>query len=392
MSGTELEFSLSEEQRLIQDAATGFLSANSDSKAVRAAAELETGWDKGLWERCCGEMGWQGISIPEEYGGLGMDYTTVQVVMEQTGRTLFCSPLYASLGLATNALLMASKINKENPLIAETLSALAGGESIGSLGWMTGDSASYDVAQSSLQADAGKDGYTLNGEVAHVLYGASADVLIVAARAGNDIGLFLLPAAAKGLGRTALATMDQTRPRAKLVFQDVKLDKNALIVPFEHGLAALKDTLRLAGVALAAEQTGVAAQCLDMSVGYATERTQFGRPIGTFQAIKHKCADMMVKVESMRSASWYGACEAQKFLAEGEQHAEQFAVAAATAQSYCAEHCLPCAGECIQIHGGIGFTWEYDAHLYFKRASSSQALLGDSAWHKEQLAKLLLDA
>lgn len=404
-----MQFSLTAEQRLVRDTAEDFLRTHSDSESVRAAMESPLGYDQHLWKRICSEMGWQGMSIPEDCDGLGLPCTTMSVVLEQTGRFLLCSPLFSSLCMATHALLLARTRAHaaDAALVSETLSSLARGESTAALGWMRPDSASYDAHQTELLAEPTKDGYVLQGELHHVLHGASADLLVLAARApdsdpsppddGPDhephtprIALFLLPADTAGLERTTASTMDQTRPRARITCNNVRLGKQALIAPFEHGLQQLQDTLRLSGIALAAEQTGVAEECLKMSVAYAGDRVQFARPIASFQAIKHKCADMMLKVESMRSASWYGACVAQDFIEQRSDPAE-FSQAAALTQSYCTEHCLPCAAESIQIHGGIGFTWEHDAHLYFKRAQSSQVLLGDSAWHKEQLACLVLD-
>jgi alkylation response protein AidB-like acyl-CoA dehydrogenase len=188
---------------------------------------------------------------------------------------------------------------------------------------------------------------------------------------------------APGVSRLVLPTLDQTRRQAEIALEDVWVEAAARLG--EEGVAgpALRRTLDLAAIALAAEQAGGAQRCLDLSVDYAKERQQFGRPIGSFQAIKHKCADMMVRVESARSAAYYAACVAAEPGAGDLEHA------ASLARSYCAEAYFYCAGESIQIHGGVGFTWEYDPHLHFKRAQWGKNCLGEPAWHRERIARKL---
>ena len=221
-----------------------------------------------------------------------------------------------------------------------------------------------------------------------MLDGCAADLLLVAARAPGSEGdagvdLFLVDANTAGLTRRALVTMDQTRRQAEIELADVRVPAGARIGAEGSGAATLRKTLDLAAIALAAEQVGGAQRCLDLSVTYAKEREQFGRPIGSFQAIKHKCADMMLRVESARSAAYYAACVAA-------DDAPELARAASLAKAYCSEAFFHCAGEAIQIHGGVGFTWEYDPHLYFKRAQASEQLLGDPAFHRERIARELL--
>jgi alkylation response protein AidB-like acyl-CoA dehydrogenase len=194
------------------------------------------------------------------------------------------------------------------------------------------------------------------------------------------VSLFAVPADSEGISRVALPGMDQTRRLSQVVFEDVEVPASALMGEEGDGWHALRDTLDLAAVALAAEQVGGAQRCLDLSVEYAKERQQFGRPIGSFQAIKHKCADMMVAVESARSGAYYAGCVA-------DEDESKRSLVASLAKAACSDAFFRCAADAIQIHGGVGFTWEYDVHLYFKRARSTEVFLGDPAYHRERVAK-----
>ena len=199
--------------------------------------------------------------------------------------------------------------------------------------------------------------------------------------AGEEgVSLFVVPADTAGIERSALPTMDQTRRLAQIELRDVRVPASALMGEEGAAWPALRKTLDLAAVALAAEQVGGAQKCLDHSVEYAKERIQFGRPIGSFQSIKHKCADMMVLVESARSASYYAGWAAS-------ENAEDLPVAAALAKAFCSDTYFHCAAQSVQIHGGVGFTWEYDVHLYFKRAKSTEILFGSPAYHRERVAQ-----
>ena len=217
----------------------------------------------------------------------------------------------------------------------------------------------------------------LNGHKSFVLDGHLADLILVVGRTSKGISLFGVKGDADGLTKTPLATMDQTRKQARLEL----VNTPAWLIGADGGAeAGLRKTLDLAAVALAAEQVGGAQHCLDSSVEYAKTRIQFGRPIGSFQAIKHKCADMLLEVESAKSAAYYAAWAAA-------EDSDELPVVASLAKSYCSEAYFHAAAENIQIHGGIGFTWEHDAHLYFKRAKSSELLFGDPAYHRELLAQ-----
>jgi alkylation response protein AidB-like acyl-CoA dehydrogenase len=300
-----------------------------------------------------------------------------------------CAPFLATVGLGVNALLVAgSEAQKQ-----QHLAAIAAG-STATLAFMApGSRPDAHAVQANWAAEG--DGFTLNGEYRYVLDGHTAEILIVAARAvGSEgeagISLFVLPADTAGVSRQWLPTMDQTRKQASIVLNEVKLGADALMGEVGAAWPALVKILDLATVAVAAEQVGVAQQALDSSVAYTMERVQFGRTIASYQAIKHKAADMMLKVEAARSAAYYAACIADEALA-GNPLGAELAEAASIAKAYCSDAAFFNAGCGIQLHGGVGITAEYAIQLYFKRAKSTETLLGDAAWHRERLARQLLD-
>ena len=241
----------------------------------------------------------------------------------------------------------------------------------------TEENGKWDESGITMQASESSNGYTLDGSKMYVLDGNTAEIILVAAKTANGVSLFHVDAGADGLTRTSLATMDQTRKQSKLDFSGTPA---TLIGEEGKGWDTLSTVLDLAAVGLAAEQVGGAQMCLDMAVEYAKVRVQFRRPIGSFQAIKHKCADMLLEVESAKSAAYYaGWCAAEMN--------DELPSTASLAKAYCSEAYFHSAAENIQIHGGIGFTWEHPAHLYFKRAKSSELLFGDPTYHRELLAQ-----
>jgi alkylation response protein AidB-like acyl-CoA dehydrogenase len=380
-----MEFAFTEEQQMIRDTAAQFLADNCDSAAVRRAMATEAGFEPQMWSRICGEMYWSAIHVPEEYGGRGLGYVELVAVMEQMGRYLLCAPFFSSVCLGANALLVAGSDAQK----AGYLPRLADGSLRATLAWCDA-SGRWDAGGVSATAVRAGEGFTLNGAYRYVVDGHTAELLVVAARApgsaGRDgISLFALPAESPGVTRTWLPTMDQTRKLAELRFDNVAVPASALLGTEGAGGAALEKTLALATIALAAEQAGGAQQILDMAVAYTRERHQFGRAIASFQAIKHKAADMMLKAEAAKSAVYYAACVAQEALCGGEQ-GEELAEAASLAKAYCSETYFFNAGTALQMHGGVGFTWEYDVHLYFKRARASESFLGDGAEHRERIA------
>ena len=378
-----MHFAFTEEQEELRSQAHGFLGEFSASEQVRKAMESEMGYDPELWGRISAELGWPSVVIPEEYGGLGLSYVELIALMEEMGAALLCAPFLSSVCLAGNALIIGGTEAQKK----EHLPGIAEGTTLGTLAYMESNGR---PDASGIETIARRDGgdFILSGAKSFVLDGHTAGLLVVAARSAGSSGeegisLFVIPSDSPGLERRLLPTMDQTRKQAELALHDVRVPASALMGEEGEGWKTLSGTLDLAAVALAAEQVGGAQRCLDMSVEYAKERVQFGRPIGSFQAIKHKCADMMVEVESARSASYYAGWAA----AEG---AEDLPVAAALAKAFCSDTYFRCAAESLQIHGGVGFSWEYDVHLYFKRAKSTESFLGDAAYHRERVAQHIL--
>lgn len=386
-----MDFTFSDEQDMIRESAEGFLADVSDSSAIRAAMVSELGYDPQLWQRLCHELCWPAILIPEAYGGLGLGFVELAILLEQMGRRLFCSPFYATACLAVPALLLGgSEAQKQ-----AWLPRLAAGELTATLGYVGGSR--WDAATVEMTAVAEGNGFVLDGCLRQVIDGHSADLLIVAARTpgsrgAQGISLFIVEPTSAGVERRLQPTLDQTRKLAELQFSQVYVGADSLLGTAAEGVQLLEQVLRLACVALAAEQVGGTQQALDLTLAYTQERQQFGRSIASFQAIKHRAADMMVQLECARSAAYYAACVAEEVLAVGgdPQVASELPLAAALAKARCSEAFFHCAAESIQLHGGVGFTWEYDSHLYFKRARASESFLGAPSWHRERIASVLL--
>jgi alkylation response protein AidB-like acyl-CoA dehydrogenase len=367
-----MNFAFSEEQEELRRAVRRFLEDKSPMTEVRRLMETTEGYDPAVWEQMANQLGLQAMTIPEEYGGAGFGYVELTVVLEEMGAALLCAPYFSTVALAANCLLSSGDESAKK----DFLPGIAAGETVATLAF-TEDSGRWDVEAITMEASRQGDGWALSGSKMFVLDGHSAQLVLVAARTGAGVSLFAVEGDSAGLTRTPLATMDQTRKQARLEFASTP----ARLVGEDGGAGpVLSRTLDLAAVALAAEQVGGAQRCLDMSVDYAKTRIQFGRPIGSFQAIKHKCADMLLEVESAKSAAYYAGWAAA-------EDSDELPVVASLAKSYCSEAYFHAAAENIQIHGGIGFTWEHDAHLYFKRAKTSELLLGDPTYHRELLAQ-----
>ncbi|MGB8330851.1 MAG: acyl-CoA dehydrogenase family protein [Polyangiales bacterium] len=375
-----MDFAFSEEQNELRRAARRFLEVASSQERVRSAMATERGYDSAVWRQLSQELAWTALTIPEELGGLGMSYLDLHPLMEEMGRALLCSPFLSTICLGANALLLGGTETQKQrylPGIAagETTATLAFGEKNNRM--------DAEGVQATYAADGG--GYILHGEKRYVIDGHTADLLIVAARSKDSDGaqglsLFLVPADTRGVKRAWLPTVDQTRRLASIELDQVLVPADAIVGEEGHGWGLCERVLDLARIALAAEQVGAAEMCLEMSVEYAKVRKQFDRPIGSFQAIKHKCADMLMMVESARSAALY----ASALAGQGDNDLQE---AASGAKAFCSDTLFHCAAENIQIHGGIGFTWEHPAHLYFKRAKATEALFGDPSFHRERFAK-----
>ena len=383
-----MELALTDEQRMIQASAERFLNQVASSAAVRTAMISDQGYDTATWARMARELYWPALAIPEAYGGLGLGFVEVSLLQEQLGRCLLPTPFFATCCLATPALLL----SRNEALKERWLPLIAAGEIRASLAYTSAPRWDDSAVQVYAQSHAG--GYRLNGEYHYVIDGSDCQLLIIAARTPGSVGeagirLFALPADTPGIVCQWQPTLDQTRRLATITLNDVVVHDDQLLSEPGQGWPMLRDVLHIACVGLAAEQTGGAQQSLDITLAYISGREQFGRTIASFQAIKHRCADLMLAIECARSASYYAACIAAECLnIDGDPGIrEQLGEAAATAKIFASEGFFQCAAESIQLHGGVGFTWEYDPHLYFKRARASEQMLGTPAFHREQLAR-----
>ncbi len=367
-----MNFAFSEEQEELRRTVRSFLEQKSAEADVRTQMETTDGFDPAVWSQMGEQLGLQGLAIPEEFGGSGYTNVELGIVFEEMGRALLCAPYFSTVALASSLLLAAG----DDAAKQAYLPGIASGETIATVAF-TEASGRWDEAGITLPATKTGDGWTLTGDKTFVLDGHTASLLLVAARTSAGVSIFAVDPTAAGVTRTPLSTMDLTRKQAKVEFESTP----ATLVGTEGaGWVAIEQMLQLAAVALSAESTGGAQRCLEMAVEYAKVRVQFGRPIGSFQAIKHKCADMLLEVESAKSAAYYA------MWCAAEMNDELPAVSS-LAKAYCTEAYFHAAAENIQIHGGIGFTWEHPAHLYFKRAKSSELLFGDPSYHRELLAQ-----
>jgi alkylation response protein AidB-like acyl-CoA dehydrogenase len=373
-----VNFAFSEEQEELRRAVRQFLESKSPETEVRRLMETTEGFDPAVWKQMGQELMLQGLAIPEEYGGQGFTFIELGIVLEEMGRVLLCAPYFSSVVLAAGAILAAGTDAEKQAL----LPGIASGDTIAALAF-TEPSGKWDAAGITMEAKENVGGeFTLSGEKMFVIDGFTADTIVVVARAEGTTGtdgimFFTVAGDAAGLTRTPLQTMDTTRKQAKLEFDNVVASP---LGSTQDGFAAFSKVLDQAAVALSNEMMGGAQRVLEMSVEYAKVRVQFGRPIGSFQAIKHKCADMLLEVESGKSAAYYASWAAA-------EDNDELPVVAALSKAYCSEAYFHAAAENIQIHGGIGFTWEHPAHLYFKRAKSSEIYLGDPTYHRELLAQ-----
>ncbi|MGF7147082.1 alkylation response protein AidB-like acyl-CoA dehydrogenase [Sphingomonas zeicaulis] len=372
-----MALALSDEQLAIRDTARDYLRDHAGFETLRGLVDSAVGWDEALWRGFAGELGFTGLGIAEADGGIGLGPIEQALVLEELGRTLAPIPWFESVVLAGGMIAHAF----EGPARAALLGRIAGGEA-----------ATLAIrAQSGAALPAGigpriTDG-RLSGEAHYVAFGHVASLLLVAARHGDGDGdgwdaltLAAIPADRAGVSIERVTTLDLTRPFATIRFDAVEVAPDEMVIG--AGEAIRQGWLAAAGL-LASEQVGGAARSLEETVAYAMERVQFGRIIGSFQAVKHRLADMKLLVDSARSAADWAA----RAIAEGGD----FAPAAAGARTYCSQAFLTCAADAIQLHGGIGFTWEHHAHLFFKRARGSAALLDAPDTHRDAIARAIID-
>jgi alkylation response protein AidB-like acyl-CoA dehydrogenase len=370
-----IQFAFTDEQEQFRSALRRFLQDKSPTTEVRRLMGTADGYDREVWRQLSEELALPGIHILEQYGGAGFGMVELCIVTEELGRSLLCAPYFSTAVLAANAIINAGTEAQKLSLLPD----LASGARLATLA-VTELDGHWDPREIKLVATPAADGYLLEGVKSFVLDGHLADLLVVAARAagttgGAGLGLFSLRADSGGVERCLLESMDATRKIARIDFHGAHAD---LLGNLDNGAKALDRTLDQAAIALANEMVGGAQALLDSAVDYAKLRVQFGRTIGSFQAIKHRCADLLLDVELAKSAAYYAAQAAA--VEDPEWPALASIAKAAASETY-----LHTATECIQLHGGIGFTWDNDTHLWFKRAKSSEVFLGQPSYHRELL-------
>jgi alkylation response protein AidB-like acyl-CoA dehydrogenase len=374
-----MDFAFSEEQEMLRSSARTLLAKASPSAVVRKLMETEDAYDADLWKKVA-EQGWTALGIPEEYGGFGT-FLDLVVVLEETGRVLLPGPFFETMGMAVPAILEAGTDAQKK----EVLSAIAAGDARATLAF-TEPSGRWDAEGVTLSAQKSGDGWTLNGTKLFVPGAGVADYMVVAARTRSSgeegITLFLVKGRPAGVSVKPLSTLDMTHKWYEVKFDNVQLGADALMGEADKGWVPLRRALDWATAGICAEMVGGAQKVLEDSVEYAKTRQQFGKPIGIYQAVSHKLADMLLEVESSKSVTYYAAWTV-------DADAPDRALACSIAKAYTSDAYRHATGSGIQVHGGIGFTWEHDMHLYFKRAKASEVTLGDPSFHRELVAEAL---
>jgi alkylation response protein AidB-like acyl-CoA dehydrogenase len=377
-----MDFGFNADQEMLRATARKFFDNECASDVVRARMAEDAGFTPEFWTKLA-EQGWLGLVYPEAYGGAGLGFVDLTVLMEEMGRAVMPGPFFSTVLLGGLTILEAGSEAQRK----EWLTRIAAGQARLTLAW-TEPSARWDAAGVTTAARAGGPGYTLSGTKLFVPDAHVAQALVVVARttesktAGEGISLFLVPTSAPGVSVTLLPTMDQTRKLCEVKLDNVGVPAGALLGPKDGGWAPLARVVQRATVALCAEMCGGAQKVLDMTTEYAKIRIAFGKPIGSYQGVKHKAADMLVDVENAKSLTYYAAWAV-------DENAPEAPLAASMAKAYASDAFRKVAGAGIQLHGGIGFTWEHDLHLYFKRAKSSEFTFGDATYHREKVAQLI---
>ena len=376
-----MDFGFNQDQEMLRATARKFLENECTSEFVRARMSEPEGFTPEFWTKLA-EQGWLGLVYPEAYGGAGLGFVDLTVLMEEMGRAVMPGPFFSTLLGGLVILDAGSDAQKK-----EWLTKISEGEARVSLAW-TEPNARWDAAGVTTTAKASGGGFTLSGTKLFVPDAHVAQALVIVARTRegknpeDGVSLFLVPASTKGVTVTLLPTMDQTRKLCEVKLNDVAVPAAALLGPQDGGWAPLSRVIERATVALCAEMCGGAQRVLDMTTEYAKIRIAFGKPIGAYQGVKHKAADMLVDVENAKSLTYYAAWAVDERVPEAP-------LAASMAKAYTSDAFRKVAGAGIQLHGGIGFTWEHDLHLYFKRAKSSEFTFGDATYHREKVAQLI---
>jgi alkylation response protein AidB-like acyl-CoA dehydrogenase len=377
-----MDFGFNADQEMLRATARKFFENECTSDFVRARMAEDGGFTEEFWTKLA-EQGWLGLVYPEAYGGAGLGFVDLTVLMEEMGRAVMPGPFFSTVLLGGLTLLEAGSDAQKK----EWLTKIAEGLARVTLAW-TEPSARWDAAGVTTTAKATGSGFTLSGIKLFVPDAHVAHALVVVARTAESqnpedgISLFLVPTDATGVSVTLLPTMDQTRKLCEVKLDDVAVPAAAMLGTRGGGWTPLTRVVQRATVALCAEMCGGAQKVLDMTTEYAKIRIAFGKPIGSYQGVKHKAADMLVDVENAKSLTYYAAWAVDENVPEA-------ALAASMAKAYTSDAFRKVAGAGIQLHGGIGFTWEHDLHLYFKRAKASEFTFGDSTYHREKVAQLI---
>jgi alkylation response protein AidB-like acyl-CoA dehydrogenase len=377
-----MNFGFTEDQEALRDATRKFLDNECPTTFVRKMMADDTAHATELWKKIA-QLGWLGIIVPEDFGGAGGSFLDLVVILEEAGKSLLPGPFFATALLGTTAILEGGSADQKSALLPKIVE----GNHIVTLA-LAEKSGRYDTAGVTLSASAKGNDFVLSGEKFFVPDAHVADQIIVAARTAQSsspedgITLFLVDAKAPGVTTTQLKTVDMTRRQCHIAFQDVAVARTQVLGEGGKGWTILHRVLDQAIAGLCAEMVGTGQRALDMAVAYAKERVQFGKPIGSFQAVKHKCVDMMVQVENARSLTYYAAWTVDENVDEAKQ-------AVPMAKAYCSDMTKTVTSEAIQVHGGIGFTWEHDMHLFYRRGLASEAAFGSAPVHREVVAQTL---
>jgi alkylation response protein AidB-like acyl-CoA dehydrogenase len=372
-----MDFDLNKPQRLLKDSAREFLARDCKPERVRELMETDTAHDDKLWQALA-VQGWTGLRIPEEHGGLGLGLVELAAVMEEMGRACLPSAFLSTLTAAA-LIEYAGDVQQRG----KYLEPIAAGEMKATVALLE-DSANWDLNAVKLKATRNGGKFFVTGKKLFVPDADISDVLICVARTGDSLVLLPIQREAGGVSVQAMPSMDGTRKVYELSLEDVSVSEPEVLGADGDVRTALSRALEVATTALCAEMVGGMQWMLDTAVEYAKTRQQFGRPIGSFQAVQHQCADMLLMTESARSAAYYAAWA----LTEGDPVAT---LAVSIAKAYCSDAYREVANRCVQVHGGIGFTWEHDLQLYYKRSKSSETLFGDAIFHRERIARLIVD-
>ena len=373
-----MNFGLTETQQTLKKTTRQFLTAECPPAEVRRLMETETAFDAALWSKMA-EQGWTGIIFPEEYGGIGMGMVEMAAVLEEMGRALLPGPFLSTVLLAGSAIAHAGTESQKQ----RYLTAICQGSAKATLAILE-EGASWSTDSVHLHASGSAGGYVLKGRKLFVPDAGVADFLVCAARLRGDLALFIVPAGTHGVNIKATPAIDATRKLCEVILDSVIVPQAGLLAIGDRAEAAVEHAFAVSTVGLVAEMVGGMQRLLDVSVEYAKTRKQFGRPIGQFQAVQHMCADMLLMTESSRSAVYYAA------WAMGEDESAASA-AVSVAKAYASDAYREVGNRAIQVHGGMGFTWENDVHLYYRRAKASEIAFGDATWHRGRLAKQVID-